>query len=416
MEIAAYGFKYGLMNSRCSELAGAINGLKYSGKPLIGYTPAFGVFTAGQTDDRGIYYFIPKLASLFNLSLEQAIIASVLMVFVMAFVLAGTGFSLFFRERKVTLLFLLLGVPLGRVFFREIGDVYVIPALLALAIMPLAMNFFYQKQAPRFAVIGLLLVGIVCGYCHTIRAMSSAGVIAFIAVLIVGNQQLWHKTKLKLLGAMCVGVLVALTHFNHVIKDSYQYLSLQNKRFDSSVIINRHPLWHSVYIGLGYYPNPFGLRYSDTVGFEKVHSTDPTIGYLSPQYDQVLKNETIGFVLSHKLITAKMVFKKALETLGSVCIEKKAKPLGGVAWVFYQFGLIYLLCSLFYFREHLLLHAAFIVSAGMGAVPGVLVVPAYEYVTGFLGVMLLYVVTFLVFAIQNDEIRQWLNQLKTKCT
>ena len=46
--------------------------------------------------------------------------------------------------------------------------------------------------------------------------------------------------------------------------------------------MKQHPMWHSIYIGLGYLPNDLGLRYRDDVATAKVRELAPDSGYLTP--------------------------------------------------------------------------------------------------------------------------------------
>lgn len=44
--------------------------------------------------------------------------------------------------------------------------------------------------------------------------------------------------------------------------------------------------WHSAYIGLGYLPNKYGIRYDDGVGLVAARRIDPHVAYLSPAYSR----------------------------------------------------------------------------------------------------------------------------------
>jgi hypothetical protein len=50
-----------------------------------------------------------------------------------------------------------------------------------------------------------------------------------------------------------------------------------------------HPFWHTAYIGLGYIPNRWDIRYQDLVGYRDVLRVDPKATYLGPAYARILR-------------------------------------------------------------------------------------------------------------------------------
>ena len=50
-----------------------------------------------------------------------------------------------------------------------------------------------------------------------------------------------------------------------------------------------HGAWHSLYIGLGFEQNPFGLQYLDGFGVDYVDSVDPKIVIGTHAYYRVLR-------------------------------------------------------------------------------------------------------------------------------
>jgi hypothetical protein len=77
----------------------------------------------------------------------------------------------------------------------------------------------------------------------------------------------------------------------------------------------RHPLWHSIYIGLGYLPNDLGLAWKDEVATAKVESLAPNVRFLSPKYEELLREEVVEIVRSRPGFVADTVASKLAETL-----------------------------------------------------------------------------------------------------
>ena len=60
---------------------------------------------------------------------------------------------------------------------------------------------------------------------------------------------------------------------------------------ETAMAVNSHPLWHTLYIGLGYLPNSEVPEYRDGVAYEKARSIDPTVAYASAKYQAILRRE-----------------------------------------------------------------------------------------------------------------------------
>ena len=73
-----------------------------------------------------------------------------------------------------------------------------------------------------------------------------------------------------------------------------------------------HPFWHTVYIGVGYLPNSYGLKYFDTTAIERVRRTDPNVRYLSPRYETILREAYFDLVRDHPVWVATQYAVKAL--------------------------------------------------------------------------------------------------------
>jgi hypothetical protein len=50
--------------------------------------------------------------------------------------------------------------------------------------------------------------------------------------------------------------------------------------------VDQHPIWHTVYAGLGFRKNPYVAGYSDEVAAEAVYAISPSTPYLSAEYER----------------------------------------------------------------------------------------------------------------------------------
>src|SRR5947209_5425463 len=69
-------------------------------------------------------------------------------------------------------------------------------------------------------------------------------------------------------------------------------------------------IWHSVYIGLGYIDNPYGIRYEDGVAYAAAKRIDPNVVYLGPGYPHAMRKLMLRMVEHHPGFVARSLFAK----------------------------------------------------------------------------------------------------------
>ena len=57
-----------------------------------------------------------------------------------------------------------------------------------------------------------------------------------------------------------------------------------------------HPFWHTTYIGLGYLPNDWDIRFYDGVAYRDVLREDPKAKFLGPAYGRILRDRYFKLV------------------------------------------------------------------------------------------------------------------------
>ncbi len=142
---------------------------------------------------------------------------------------------------------------------------------------------------------------------------------------------------------------------------------------EDATAVNSHPLWHSMYIGLGFIPNSEVPEYNDAVAIDKVRSIDPTAPYTSVKYELILRREMLNLARHRPLLL----------------IENLAAKTGFVALL----ALILLFPArrvLFAEKDALWLDAAFVLAIGLSAMSAILVIPRPPYLLTFLCLTLLY--------------------------
>ncbi|WP_027192315.1 hypothetical protein [Fundidesulfovibrio putealis] len=82
-----------------------------------------------------------------------------------------------------------------------------------------------------------------------------------------------------------------------------------------------HGMWHSLYIGLGHYPNKYGIKYDDSVGAEHALQEDPQATFASEKYMPTIRILYLRILTNDPAFFFKTTFRKhveAIETMGGV--------------------------------------------------------------------------------------------------
>jgi hypothetical protein len=78
-----------------------------------------------------------------------------------------------------------------------------------------------------------------------------------------------------------------------------------------------HPVWHTAYIGLGYLPNDYGLRYRDEDAIETVELIEPGTPYVSDEYEEILRERYVDVATGNPDFFLSVTAQKLLVALGN---------------------------------------------------------------------------------------------------
>lgn len=353
-----------IMEGRYDQLQNTLEGWKRTDVPLVSWNPPH-YEIAGFTDDLGIYYFVPGIAKTFGISIDSAINLFFGSLLGLGVLISFLCFWLFFRDGPSRLISFIGHSLLAVAAFRY-SDVYLAPYFAVTAIIPF---FLLLRSIPRSWWIRLALSGLVIGYCNLIRSHAGTGVLLFLLTWIGVHRDLSKRAKGTSLLTLLAFVAIPYLHFHALEAKRDQFLS-QKGVAPASI---SHPKWHSIYIGLGYLKNPYGIQYSDCFASEKVRSMDPKVPYCSPEYEKILKQACFSLLKTDPLFILKNLAAKIL----SLCFK---------VLLFMNLGLVFW----FYVKPPLRAMAPFLVSALFYALPGVLVMPWNIYLSGFISLLTLF--------------------------
>jgi hypothetical protein len=268
--------------------------------PLVAMIGAHAFRPAPLGDDPGGYLFTPWLMGLFDIrsvgtALDGAFAASVAVV---------VGAYPYFIRRltgsRIATAFSPL-LALAALSFLAPNDFYWVPACTVLLCVPWLLVLARRGTLPLGPM--LTMAGL-AGLTSTFRSNTGLGIAIALGALIVTSKVAWRRRAFSIAGvAACYLLLSTGVLFlaysaradrmrGYPVNTHGQY-SVTNWSEGAG-----HPFWHTAYLGLGVVPNPYGIRFLDSVAAAYVKKVDPKAAYLSARYEAILRNRVI-FIAEH---------------------------------------------------------------------------------------------------------------------
>ena len=295
--------------SRVSGLRDSMAVLTHGGPLLLGRHNGSGpLYAVGAGDDLGIYVYLPLLSRLFGLSDPVQMLRY---CYAALFGLTAALYPvIFFRLTRsmlagiaAPLMLIACAASLG------FNDIYWVPAWGCLTLLPLI--FLLSRGRSRYEFPALVGLTLIASWLTTIR--SSAGLpiaIACVLVMLIHRYRWW-----RLLGGVAVLAIAYISISAFVISPIRAH---SETRLGGSALIQdrstAHTFWHPAYLGLGYLPNSYGIRFLDAVAIARVKHDAPGTVYLSERYETVLRKAYFSVVRNHPAAVLKQYAAKALVT------------------------------------------------------------------------------------------------------
>lgn len=299
--------------------------------------------------------------------------------------------------------------------FAAKNDSYWCAAWVTLLIVPLLVVLISRKWDKRSLII-TIFSALAIGIGNIPRNHAAIGVVApFLAIVIYKLVRYFKEnssTRGRVLGQLrtvCCILLITV-----LILGSYLYIEpLGKKLYDAtdgtvSLAFNEQP-WHSLYIGLGGTSNPYGIRYSDRCGMERVQELTPGVSMYSDDYFDVLKSEYLRIVRTDPGFVFTSYLKKFVICVGASLLYNYVRPI----YLIVLFPLALLVFLIFRkrsdivmrnFRRYFPFFVISVLSIFLGTVHSVITKPNPEYILGsFAGntLCVLCCVFFLVSVLLN---------------
>ncbi len=382
-----------LMPSRYVELRQAARGLGCSGVALVGFD-GLRYRPAAWTDDPGLYFFVPELARFFGLRLATA--TDVLLIGV---VLLASAFGLLGFLRTVETK---LGRRVGIVAFLLLtivelvaGDVYIMSAAPAIACVPWILYFVQRKKITTGMLVMFAMTGMLGETATLFRAHAGTGLLLFTLVVTASLYQVKPAARVLLVTLL----LLSAAGPELLLRELYARRNVLLEHQTGAILESTqgHPFWHSIYIGLSYVKNSDVPAYLDQVASARVRALRPEVEDYSPEYEQVLKQETFKLAKRRPFLILANLFVKLVVVL-LFCVLSANVGLYGAKLA----------------RKPVWLELAFWLAIAFNGLYGILVLPNPKYLVGLIAFAVLYGVYSIEFAAGQPNLKsrlRWLEKL-----
>lgn len=193
---------------------------------------------------------------------------------------------------------------------------------------------------------GYICLGLVIALGNIPRAHSSMGItVVFLAVLIklfIGRYGDIKNVSIRILFSIVV-IMFFYRCFTDIVPNIYTYLS-----GDSNVIENM-PAWHTLYVGLGWEENKYGITLNDACGTEAAQKINPDVIPNSKEYHKIIKQVFLSLVKADPIYILRSYVKKMI-----VCIKVNIKYILKSPYFKYKGELVCLTAILLLFNKFVL--------------------------------------------------------------
>lgn len=287
--------KVSVMPYRHLALQFALEGYLRTKVPLVAFDGT-NYLAAGFSDDPGIYYFIPRVKAWTGLSLEQSMDLFWGTILLVCFLAGIIGFLVILDSGPLKV-WAVFGLCTLFWFAFKKGDVYVALSAPAVAIVPWFVYLLRKRASVAATAAFLFGAGLVAGGANQIRSYAAVGLLLFIVILVAWDITRPWAHRLALLAVLLLGVAIPAASFRSMIAERDVYLSAAAPGYSKTV--KQHPIWHTVYVGLGFTKNPYVAGYDDEVAANAVRAISPTTPYLSLEYERILRDESLRIAREH---------------------------------------------------------------------------------------------------------------------
>jgi hypothetical protein len=357
--------RFRLMASRYVSMIEAQRGYNCTGTATVSFD-GHRYTQAGRSDDPGLMELIPAISRFTGLSLINSYDGLILALILSGFSLGYAGFLRLHLDRRARLIgsFVFLCIAIAE---ARVADEYVFQIAPLVAVIPWLLHLGSRQSKIALPVCASLLA-LVCSFCAIVRSGSAIICLTFLIALFLARYRIQRPFLPILL--VLLSCLPSLFFTRSLIARRNASL---HRIGGSALTVDSHPIWHTLYIGLGFIPNSEVPEYLDEVADKRVRSIDPTATYTSARYQAILKHELWDIFRRRPLLVFGIVAAKT-----------------GVVIVLALILLFPARHSILTDRSRLWIDIPFLLTIAMSGMNGIVAVPRASYLLTFFCLAFLY--------------------------
>lgn len=284
---------WAIQSGRLNVLQWTLDVLDRGGPILTMAVPGSDQLTAaGVTDDQGLYLIVPWLAHVLgsgdplNVLRWMALGAFAITIAIYPWLVRQLSGSTLAGLASPFLL--LIGL-----WLLPLGDIYWVSAWAILTLVPVVL--LLDRRWPRAGLAMLCGLLVLASVTSAIRGQ--AGLPVLIGAVLVTARRPWRWWMRGGALALCLIAYVSFNLFGMAAVRAERSHQLDGRTLAGETSTS-HPFWHTAYVGLGYLPNKWDIRYQDPIGYRDALRINPTVASTGPTYNEILRKRYFELVRS----------------------------------------------------------------------------------------------------------------------
>jgi hypothetical protein len=296
-----------MLGTRQDGVLAAQRQLEAGHPPLLAQNEEGKYLPVGTTDDQGIYLYGSLLGWI---SGEDTPGLTLKWIWLFLFGITLAIYPLVFNRLFGSMAVALAAPVVGVVLIVSFGwsDLYWITPWATITLLPVVFAL-WERWPRRYGLAVLALVCVAASFASSIRGQ--AGLPVALAALALVVTRPWPGRRRVLAGALVVIAYLSVTVGAFSAVREYRDSWVDDPSFGAGEPTS-HPLWHNAYIGLGYLPNEWNLRWLDEVGIATIKQSKPDARYLSREYLDEARRLYLELATKHPGFFAEAIGSKAL--------------------------------------------------------------------------------------------------------
>jgi hypothetical protein len=299
-------FPYTMSGSRIVQLRETTAALNAGAPPLLQlhgrqYEPA------GPTDDQGGYVLVPVVAHVVGtMDVKTVMKWCYIAGFVLLVVASPFVFGRLFGTWEAAAV-----APWAMALFgaSAFDSDFYWPGPWALGgLLPLVLIVDTRRTRRPLVLLTVAMVG--ASFASAIRSQAGLPVV-LAALAVTALMHEWSRRRRLVIALVAVLCYVSITPLGMAGLRAYRNHWTGIPHFGATATTS-HPFWHNAYIGFGYLPNTWQIRWRDSVAEAAVQRVRPGTQYVSAEYESILRRLWLNVVKDEPGFAARQVAEKAV--------------------------------------------------------------------------------------------------------